>query len=153
MCAQVILKSWREPLQQSPDEACLAACDGDAFLAAILLRRGFGDPQRIRAFLSPGNYSPASPEQLPDLVIGSKLLQDAIKAGKRILIWGDFDVDGQTSTALLMDGLQRLGAEVAFHIPNRIADSQRLNDSGLQTHIAQKPPDVLIVCDTCSRHY
>ncbi len=153
MCAQVILKSWREPLQQSPDEACLAACDGDAFLAAILLRRGFGDPQRIRAFLSPGNYSPASPEQLPDLVIGSKLLQDAIKAGKRILIWGDFDVDGQTSTALLMDGLQRLGAEVAFHIPNRSADSHGIKVAGLQQQIAEKQPGLLITCDTGISEY
>jgi single-stranded-DNA-specific exonuclease len=153
MSTQAVKKIWREPTENLPDKTCLDACDGDAFLAAILLRRGFSDAQKIRAFLSPDAYSPCAPEQIPDLVTGSGLLQDAIKAGKRILIWGDFDVDGQTSTALLIDGLQRLGGEVAFHIPNRSADSHGIKVAGLEQQIAEKQPGLLITCDTGISEY
>ncbi len=122
----VRLSVWREPAAVTVSEACLAACGGDALLATILWRRGFRNAQGINAFLFAERYVPSPPEQLPDLVAGSALLQDALRVGKRLLIWGDFDVDGETSTALLMDGLLRLGANVSYYIPN--PDHHELSD-------------------------
>ncbi len=139
---------WLEPTPRYIDEALIAACDGDAFLAHILLQRGFTDPQKIREFLSPKDYMPAPPEQLPGLAKGSALIQAMIADGKRILVWGDFDVDGQTAAALLVDGLERLGANVAFYIPNRITESHGIKLPNLQREIARHMPDLLITCDT-----
>lgn len=148
-----MMNRWIDPEPCQPDSAVLAACNQDAFLAAILLRRGLRDPQKIRAFLSPDAYLPAPPEQLPDLVVASELLQKAIADGQRILVWGDFDVDGQTATALLVDGLQRLGADVSFYIPSRAIESHGMKLDSLQEQIRQHTPDLLITCDTGVMEY
>ncbi|MEP7288406.1 MAG: single-stranded-DNA-specific exonuclease RecJ [Chloroflexota bacterium] len=144
---------WAEPAPCTINEACLNACEGDAFLATILIRRGYTNPDKIRAFLSSDLYLPAPPEQLPDLVVGSSLLQTAIANGKHILIWGDFDVDGQTSTALLVDGLQRLGGEVTYYIPERVAESHGIKLASLQQQIEAQKPDLIITCDTGISEY
>src|SRR5579859_2992158 len=140
--------SWQEPLQDHPDEMCVAACGGDVLLAAILARRGFTDPIRIRAFFSPELYIPAAPEQLPDLARASDTLKQAIASGKHLLIWGDFDVDGQTSTALLLDALKRLDATVSHYIPQRGGESHGIKPDSLQRQVEEKRPDILITCDT-----
>ncbi len=140
--------SWREPLEEQVREACIAACNGDALLAAILARRGLIDADRIRAFLAPDLYNPAAPEQLPDLARASAAIQEAIAAGKRLLIWGDFDVDGQTSTALLLDALTRLDANVSYYIPQRGGESHGIKPDSLQRQVEEKRPDLLITCDT-----
>jgi len=144
----VTYSHWIEPTPRSMEQALIDACDGDTFLAQILLQRGFTDPQRVRGFLSPNHYVPAPPEHLPDLTKGSALIQQVIADGKRILVWGDFDVDGQTAAALLVDGLERLRANVAFYIPNRIAESHGIKLPSLQRQIDQHQPDLLITCDT-----
>ncbi len=145
--------SWAEPQPCDVNDDLLAACRGDAFLAEILVRRGFRNPQQIRAFLSVDAYSPCPPEQLPDLEIGSELIRQAIREHRRILVWGDFDVDGQTSTALLMDGLQRLDADVMFHIPIRTADSHGIKVHSLEQQVSEQHPDLLITCDTGITEY
>src|SRR5690349_11663807 len=99
----MVNRTWVEPTSHEVNANCLAACGDDPFVASILVRRGYATPQRIQAFLSTSEYSPCPPEQLPDLVVGSTLVGEALAKGKRILVWGDFDVDGQTSTALLVD--------------------------------------------------
>ncbi len=146
-------RSWSEPEPCSPDSSILAACDGDTLLAGILFRRGFRDPEHIRAFLSAEAYSPAPPEQLPGLVAASELLGEAIAARKRVLVWGDFDVDGQTATALLVDALERLGAPVDFYVPLRATESHGITVSSLQRQIAAKAPGVLLTCDTGTTEY
>jgi single-stranded-DNA-specific exonuclease len=139
---------WIEPIPCEVNEACLTACGGDIFLAQILLRRGYVRPDRIRAFLSPELYAPSPPEQLPDLVNASTLLKDITARRGKILVWGDFDVDGQTSTALLVDGLERLGADVSYFIPDRSAESHGIKVDSLQRELAKYHPDVLVTCDT-----
>lgn len=128
--------------------AVLSACDSDALLAAILLRRGLQQPSDIRAFLKPDFYTPAAPEDLPDLSVASALLAQTIQRGGKVLIWGDFDVDGQTATALLVDALQRLGAQVAYYVPQRAAESHGIKVERLRALVAQHQPDLLLTCDT-----
>src|SRR5258707_2422426 len=139
---------WIEPTAQTPPPAVLAVCDNDSFIAPILMNRGFTDPSSIRAFLSADFYVPAPPEQLPDLVQAGELLREAIQAQRRILVWGDFDVDGQTATALLVDGLQRLGANVGFHVPDRAIESHGIKVESLRRSIETYSPDILLTCDT-----
>jgi single-stranded-DNA-specific exonuclease len=141
-------RAWTEPIPHELPETVLDAVGGDVLLAEILLNRGYADPATIRAYLDPDAFTPAPPEQIPDLVAGSRLLERAIRDSKRILIWGDFDVDGQTATALLVDALTRLGANVAYYVPNRNSEGHGIKPSSLQAQITKYAPDVLVTCDT-----
>ncbi len=92
-------------------------------IAQLLAQRGYSTPSAASAYLSPDHYPPAPPEALPDLVLAADHLRTAIATDTTILVWGDFDVAGQTSTALLVDGLRKLGAQVEFYIPHRLRAS------------------------------
>jgi len=143
------MRTWIEPtLPPTIDEALLDACADDELLARILLARGLTNAADARAFLDPDAYHPTAPETIPDLERASAVLNRAIAEQKRILIWGDFDVDGQTATALLLDGLRRLGATVDFYIPNRVTESHGMKVASLERQIALQNPDLLLTCDT-----
>ncbi len=142
--------SWLEPAP--PDEHSVTRLHKTlgipTLLAQILVRRGVDTVEHARAFLSPERYTPALPEELPDLVQAALLLQEAIAQGQRILVWGDFDVDGQTSTALLVDGLRGLGAEVDFYIPHRLREGHGVLPESLAREIERVQPALLLTCDT-----
>lgn len=116
--------------------------------ARILAQRGYTTLDAARAFLDPAHYRPAAPDQLPDLVNAAERLERAIRQREPILIWGDFDVDGQTSTALLSEALRRLGATVEFYIPHRERESHGIRVDSLQAALARFPAALLLTCDT-----
>ena len=76
-------------------------------------------PEAAHAFLDPDAYSPTPAATLPGLVAAAERIDRAIRSHEHICVWGDFDVDGQTSTTVLVQTLRGLGAEVSFHIPVR----------------------------------
>ncbi len=120
---------------------------GFPLLADLLVRRGCATPAAARAFLDMEAYTPAAPEALPDMTLAVELLQKTIEAHGRILIWGDFDADGQTATALLLDALSPL-TEVRAHIPDRVADSHGVGVDMLETRLNADDPALLLTCDT-----
>jgi single-stranded-DNA-specific exonuclease len=147
-------RAWQLPTPiEAVSEDVLQACDSDALIAAILDGRGLREASAIRAFLDPDLYTPALPESLPDLPAASDRLAEAIQRGQKILIWGDFDVDGQTATALLVDALTRLGGQVAYYIPQRATESHGIKVPRLQALIAEHQPAVLLTCDTGIREH
>lgn len=75
---------------------------GHALIAQLLAQRGFETPDKARAFLDPNYYAPAPPTALVGVNEAATLLHAAISAGQKLFVWGDFDVDGQTSTSLLV---------------------------------------------------
>ena len=101
----------------------------------------------MRRFLELEAYEPAPPETLHDLGIGVGRLDKAIREGERILVWGDFDVDGQTATSLLVSALEGLGAKVTYHIPIRANESHGIRPDVLQGYI-DEGIDLLLTCDT-----
>jgi single-stranded-DNA-specific exonuclease len=129
------------------DADLLALVDAQPLLARLLKARGFDAPGAAQAFLDPGAHRPAPFSDLPDLDRAAALLAEAIHAGRKILIWGDFDVDGQTATALLYEALSPLTPTV-FHIPDRARDSHGVQVGPLRGLIAEHAPDLLITCDT-----
>ncbi|MEZ4700387.1 MAG: single-stranded-DNA-specific exonuclease RecJ [Rhodothermales bacterium] len=142
------MRTWRLLPQHTPiPPALLDAAGGRARLARILMQRGLVDPDRVRAFLDPGAYTPAPPEAMPGLVAGVARIEAAIRTGQRILVWGDFDVDGQTSTALFVSALEGLGARVDYHIPIRARESHGVRPDVLQTYL-DDGIDLLVTCDT-----
>ena len=101
-----------------------------------------------KSFLDPDNYQPADPTELPDLKKSANRLWHAIKNKELIGVWGDFDVDGQTSTTLLVEGLRKLGGEVVFHIPNREKESHGIRLPFLTAFLKEYPISLLLTCDT-----
>ncbi|MCB9435659.1 MAG: single-stranded-DNA-specific exonuclease RecJ [Anaerolineales bacterium] len=123
-------------------------------LLQILHTRGFHEPEAIAAFLAPEHYHPALPSALPDLNKAVSLLKRLLQQpSPHILIWGDFDVDGQTSTALLVESLIQLGAHIIYHIPNRQRESHGVHLASLRPLLAEHHPDLLLICDTGSAHH
>ena len=102
---------------------------------------------RLIAFLDPKKYTPANPYDLPDLKIAVERIKAALQNNEKIGIWGDFDVDGQTSTTLLVDALRQLGGDVIFHIPDRAKESHGIKVPYLQSFL-EKGVQLLITCDT-----
>lgn len=119
----------------------------DPLLAQLLVQRGLTTVEQARAFLEPGAYQPASPEALPDMATAVERLSRAIERHESICVWGDFDVDGQTSTALLVSTLQALGAQVQFYIPNRLTESHGIKIPALN-RILTAGVDLILTCDT-----
>jgi len=138
---------WRIPAEVSVSAALRQAVGGHPLVAEILARRGITDPVEASAFLDPQRYTPTPPAALPDLEIAAQRLIEAIRRGEHILVWGDFDVDGQTATALLVDALRDLGAQVAYHIPHRLTHGHGVQPEVLQGYIAQGF-GVILTCDT-----
>jgi single-stranded-DNA-specific exonuclease len=113
----------------------------------LLVRRGIDTPDRAEGFLDPACYSPAPATDLPDLTAARRRLITAVRAREQVAVWGDFDVDGQTSTALLVSALADLGLEPAYYIPLRDTESHGLNIPGLK-RLFKGGVDLLITCDT-----
>jgi single-stranded-DNA-specific exonuclease len=86
--------------------------------ASVLVRRGYGDPERARAFLA-AQLSSHDPSRLGDMGAACEAIRAAIDAGKRICVHGDYDADGICATALAVLILRELGADVEAHLPSR----------------------------------
>lgn len=123
------------------------AVGGNPLVADTLARRGFSQPQAALAFLHPERYQPTPAEQLPGIQAAVDRLEQALQKQERIWVWGDFDVDGQTATTILVSMLQDLGADVRYHIPVRATESHGVNLPWLEK-ILQQGADLLLTCDT-----
>src|SRR5690606_2076374 len=141
------MKTWIEPSPVMVPDALRDFTGGHDLIAQTLVRRGLDTVAAAQAFLDPAYYRPASPYDVPDMDKAVERLRRAIKAGEPICVWGDFDVDGQTSTALLVGALRELGAEVSYHIPNRMSEGHGIQVAKLAEKIAAGAR-VILTCDT-----
>lgn len=135
---------WIEPnslLSATP------APDLHPLVAQTLIRRGLTTSEAARAFLDPEVYSPAPASELPGLTTAFERIERAIHSRESICVWGDFDVDGQTSTTVLVQTLLALGADVTYHIPVRGSESHGINIPHLQVIINQGAK-LILTCDT-----
>ncbi len=133
---------WLDPPQT--DAAPLSTLDLPLLLKQTLIRRGIATPDSARAFLHP-EETPSTP--FPDIENAVEIIDQAIQRKDRICVWGDFDVDGQTSTALLVQTLQSLGADVVYYIPIRGKESHGIHIESLAP-IIDGGIKLLITCDT-----
>ncbi len=115
---------WVEP---APAQSSAFDLTDFALINVILARRGITSPQQARSFLQPRVNELADPYGLPDLDLAVERIRSAIRRRRPIAVFGDYDVDGLTSTALLTRALRGLGAEVRPYVPNRIQDGYGLN--------------------------
>ncbi len=141
------MRIWQEPEAVTVPDDLRASVGGHPLVAQTLARRGIVDPAAVRGFLDPDAYQPASPWEMPGMGETVDRLERALRQGEPVCVWGDFDVDGQTSTALLVSALRDLGGQVSFHIPVRARESHGVNIPYLQKVIDQGARLVL-TCDT-----
>ena len=138
---------WLDPTPITvPDDLCISV-GGHSLVAERLARAGLTTTAAAQAFLDPSAYTVTSPFELPDLEGAVARLDRAIASGERILIWGDFDVDGQTATALLYSALRTLGADVRYHVPLRQGEGHGMHLSKLREWL-KRGVNVIITCDT-----
>jgi single-stranded-DNA-specific exonuclease len=100
--------------------------------AALLISRGFETPESATKFLNPSYDDLHEPLLLKDMQKAVERIMKAVAAGEKILIWGDYDVDGTTGTVVLRKALELLGAETGFHVPNRFTEGYGLNIPALE---------------------
>ncbi len=102
-------------------------------VAALLISRGFETEEKAVEFLNPNYENLHDPYLLKGMREAVARILNAIEAGEKILIWGDYDVDGTTGTVVLRKGLEILGAETGFHVPHRFTEGYGLNIPALET--------------------
>ena len=116
-------------------------------VASLLWQRGYREDEQIRAFLDPRLQSLSDPFLMTDLRTAAERILQAIDAGERIVVFGDYDVDGITSTALLARILRRLGGQVETFLPLRMEEGYGLSQDGVERCVEEHQPTVLIAVD------
>jgi single-stranded-DNA-specific exonuclease len=142
-----MLRNWLEPHPISAPENFFQAIGGNPLVSQVLYSRGLTDISAARGFLFPKEYRAAPPSEIPDLEKAVSIIQTALLENKTIGVWGDFDVDGQTSTTLLYSALSKLGGNVVYHIPVRAEESHGINLPALQKFL-ERGVDLILTCDT-----
>jgi single-stranded-DNA-specific exonuclease len=122
----------------NPDAAAWAEKLGvSERLAGLLWDRGLDSLAAMDVFLSPHLRHLAPLEDWPGLDAAARVLADGLAAGKRMAVWGDYDVDGVTSTALVSQVLAGRGIAVDTHLPDRTAEGYGLNTAGIEALAAR----------------
>ena len=122
-------------------------CQADNLVQRILMTRGITDMASMEKFLNPSikEYMP-NPSVLHDMDIAARLIADAVLSHKKIAIYGDYDVDGITSTAIFVKYLRALGCDVMWHLPTREGEGYGLNIAAVDD-IARAGAQMMITVD------
>src|SRR5918993_1436275 len=126
-------KRWIVREHDAERAASLARVLGvSPILAALLITRGYADERAARVFLSPTYDQLHEPYSMLGMKEAVARVERAIETGERILLYGDYDVDGTTGTAILLRALKLLGANVGFHIPHRFTEGYGIQQAALE---------------------
>lgn len=134
------------PADDARARALVQALNIPPALAALLVQRGFGEPADAKRYLRPDLETLTDPYLLKDMDRAVATITAAVRARHRIMVHGDYDVDGQCATALLTRVLREAGADVVPFVPNRIRDGYDLGPAGLakaQAHDVR----LIVTCD------
>ncbi len=102
-----------------------------AIAARVLAGRGIASPEAAERFLSARLSDLPDPFLMKAMAVAVERVERALRAGERITVYGDYDVDGVTSTTLLVSFLREVGADVAFYLPHRLAEGYGLNPAAI----------------------
>ena len=103
----------------------------DRVLASLLVKRGITDFEEARIFFRPELNRLHDPYLMKDMAIAVSRINQAITSGEKILIYGDYDVDGTTSVALTFSFFKKLHSEIDFYIPDRYREGYGISTQGI----------------------
>jgi len=139
--------NWIEPEPLDISKTISLAFKKSLILCRELTKRDLRTTTAWEAYLEPTTYQQTSPFSFSEMERVVDRIFNAIRDGETIGIWGDFDVDGQTSTSVLVDGLSQMGAKVIFHIPIRSSESHGMQINAFKSFL-KLGPSLIITCDT-----
>ncbi len=113
----------------------------------LAIQRGFDDEKKLARFLHPRLQDLADPFELPGMDAAVRRLVRAIEYGEEVLLFGDYDVDGVSSTALLTRVLNAYGLSPKVFLPQRLSEGYGLSVRGIEVAIGDPPPTLLIAAD------
>ena len=141
-------KQWYDSSTADPEQVkqLCREWNTNPYVAEILLRRGHKTREEIKSFLLPSLNNLRDPYELRQMREAVDLLQDTIAKNLRIVILGDYDVDGITATALMLEFLHKCGKlDLDFFIPNRIKHGYGLTESSTDILLEMRPELVITV--------
>lgn len=149
----MIVYRWDERLgDERGKEALARELEVSRLLAGMLWQRGFRDPESAWAFLNPSLENLHDPDLMQDMGRVTERIFQARDRREKVLICGDYDVDGITSTVILRRALEMLGVEADFHLPRRLEDGY-----GLKTEVVRRASErgfrVIVTADTGIRAF
>jgi single-stranded-DNA-specific exonuclease len=115
-----------------PDEHLAKTSGFSPLIAQLLYNRGLTEPSQLESFLTGDKRLSGDPSLLPDIQLAVARIYRALLSGENIAIYGDFDADGVTGTALLVQGLSSLGSKVIPYIPHRLTEGYGLKTAALE---------------------
>ncbi len=142
-------ESSNDPATIPPSPDVLALVEGLALtrtVATWLVAEGHHDLEHTRSFLEPRLRELTNPDSMLDRELAAERLAQAIRARERIVVFGDYDCDGMTSTALLMEALTELGGDVQPVLASRFEGGYGLSEVAL-TRVLEKGPTLVVTCD------
>jgi single-stranded-DNA-specific exonuclease len=142
-------REWRfSPFDESQVRQLAGRLNVSPVLAQILAARGFETPERAGAFLDSRLTELHDPERLPGISAAADAVVAALRANRRITIYGDYDVDGVAATSILWHCLQLAGGRVEYYVPHRLEEGYGLNCEAL-AKLHERDPAMLVVSVDC----
>jgi single-stranded-DNA-specific exonuclease len=122
------MKNW-SLYPDRPEAATALAGEGhfSPLVAQILLNRGIAEPARAVEFINPRLAGLRDPFEIPNIERAARRLLLAKERGEKVTVYGDYDVDGVTATAILVDSFKSLGIETDYYIPHRYGEGYSLS--------------------------
>ncbi|MFZ5986005.1 MAG: single-stranded-DNA-specific exonuclease RecJ [Bacillota bacterium] len=122
------------------------ACGGDELLARIFYNRGYKNPDTIFQMLNDDSYNSIKTEEFPGMKKAVDRVLEAIEKNEKICIYGDYDVDGVTSTVTLVECLGFFTRQVTYHVPDRFTEGYGMNEEVVK-NIGAQGVSLIITCD------
>src|SRR5215813_15423747 len=141
-----MLAQWRVADTDLVTRQALATTTLSPLLCQVLLNRGITDTAAAQAFLTPSLHDLHDPYLLHGMAPAVQRLVAAIRQDERIAVYGDYDVDGVTATALLVTFFDELGLQVPYYIPERVSEGYGLNVDSMR-QLASTGVHLLITVD------
>jgi single-stranded-DNA-specific exonuclease len=116
-------------------------------LSRCLLNRGLDDREEALGFLEPRLRRLEDPDLLPDMAMAVHRLAQARMGGERVVLFGDYDVDGVTATAMLWEVMKAMGWSVTCYLPSRFEEGYGLSSTAASRCVDQHRPRVLLAID------
>jgi single-stranded-DNA-specific exonuclease len=124
---------------------------GSKKIACLAEKRGLKSIDELISFIEPEKYTPLNIIDFPKIMEIVDFILEHIKKESNILIYGDYDVDGISSTSILVGGLRHLSNQISYHIPDRFKEGYGLNKEVLASY--QDEIDLVISCDCGISNY
>lgn len=147
------MKRWKIQKHDRDEVAKLSnALKISPLVSALLISRGYETEEKAHNFLNPSFNHLHEPHLLKDMKKAVERVLKAVENQEKILIWGDYDVDGTTGTVVLRKALEILGAQTGYHVPHRFTEGYGINIEKL-SEAKDKGYTLVISVDTGSRAF